>query len=366
MKLALWGTTNLPPEGLDHVQSYHRQIDEIALADELGFEHYWLYEHHITPGSPMPSPNLMIAAAARETQRIRLGTLVNVLPYRHPLMLAEELAMLDVLTNGRVDCGIGRGIKPLEFRAFGQDQELSREAFLECLEVMKLVWSDQPFTHKGKYYTCEKQTPLSPPLVQKPHPPLYVSAQSPQSIRWAASQDMPFGQIDALVDEAKRDLELYRAVQAEHGFAPAPRLFLNREIHVAETDAEAIRAAKPYLIRQWEMWNRYTQFALAGEMPDSYDLWRKHAPRLYALTFEEIAELGLTLIGSPETVLRRILDQEAELDLAMMAFGFRFGGMQFEMAERSMRLFAAAVMPELRRRTSARPAAEARSEARAK
>src|SRR5579885_1311246 len=157
-------------------------------------------------------------------------------PYRHPLLVAEEMAMLDNLTEGRVDCGIGRGLKPYEFRAFGQDQEVSREVFTECLEVVRRVWADENFSHEGKYYTCEKNTPLSPPLVQKPHPPLYVSAQSPESVRWAASQDIPFGQIDALVEESKKDQKVYREIQVAHGFAPVPRLFVTREVYVAATD----------------------------------------------------------------------------------------------------------------------------------
>lgn len=353
MKFAFWGPTTKPPEGMTHVEAYRRQLDEIVLAEDLGFDHYWLFEHHISPSSPSPSPNLLIAAAARMTKRIRLGALVNILPYRHPLLVAEEMAMLDTLTEGRVDCGIGRGLKPYEFRAFGQDQEQSREVFLECLEVMRRIWADENFSHKGKYYICEKNTPLSPPLVQKPHPPLYVSAQSPESVHWAASQDLPFGQIDALVAESKKDQETYRRIQAAHGHAPVPRLFVTREVYVAATDEEARREAKPHLIRNWDLWNRYTQFSAAGQMPDSYDLWRKRAPMLYAMSYEEIIENGLILVGSPDTVIRTIIDQQSELDIAMMVLGFRFGGMPYEIGHRSLRLFATEVMPELRRREAA-------------
>jgi alkanesulfonate monooxygenase SsuD/methylene tetrahydromethanopterin reductase-like flavin-dependent oxidoreductase (luciferase family) len=363
MKLAFWGPTTKPPDGLSHVESYRYQLDEIVLAEEYGFDHYWLFEHHISPSSPSPSPNLMIAAAARMTRRIRLGTLVNILPYRHPLLVAEEMAMLDTLTEGRVDCGIGRGLKPYEFRAFGQDQEVSREVFTECLDVVRKVWADENFSHKGKYYTCEKNTPLSPPLVQKPHPPLYVSAQSPESIRWAASQDIPFGQIDALVDESRKDQKVYREIQMAHGFAPVPRLFVTRDVYVAASDEDARREAKPYLIRNWDLWNRYTQFTRTGQMPDSYDLWRKRAPMLYALSYEEIIGHGLILVGTPDTVIRTILDQQSQLDIAMMVLGFRFGGMPYDIARRSMHLFATEVMPELRRREA--DAARAKSPVRA-
>jgi alkanesulfonate monooxygenase SsuD/methylene tetrahydromethanopterin reductase-like flavin-dependent oxidoreductase (luciferase family) len=342
---------------MTHSASYAAQLDEIVLAETCGFEHYWLFEHHVSPHSPMPSPNLMIAAVARRTQRIRLGTLVNILPYRHPLLIAEEMAMLDVLTEGRIDCGIGRGLKPYEFRAFGRDQETSREVFLECLEVVRKIWSDEPFAFRGKYFTVEKRSPLSPPLVQKPHPPLYVSAQSPESVRWAAENDIPFGQIDALIEESLRDQELYRRVQAASGRASVPRLFLTREIYVAASENEAREEVRPYLLANWQLWGRYTQFTEAGEMPDSYDTWRKRAPLLYSLSYDEIIDRGLAFVGTPETVIRNILDHQHQLDIAMLVCAFRYGGMPFDLAARSMRLFAAEVMPELRRRAARAAAA---------
>jgi alkanesulfonate monooxygenase SsuD/methylene tetrahydromethanopterin reductase-like flavin-dependent oxidoreductase (luciferase family) len=222
--------------------------------------------------------------------------------------------------------------------------------------VVRKIWADENFSHKGKYYTCEKNTPLSPPLVQKPHPPLYVSAQSAESIHWAASQDIPFGQIDALVEESEKDQKVYREIQMAHGFAPVPRLFVTRDVYVAATDEQARREAKPYLIRNWDLWNRYTQFSVSGQMPDSYDLWRKRAPMLYALSYEEIIDHGLILVGTPDTVVRIILEQQSTLAIAMMVLGFRFGGMPYDLAQRSMHLFATEVMPELRRREAVAPA----------
>ena len=347
MKFAIWSLSN-PLPGLSYGDLYRSQLGEIGLAEELGFDHYWLYEHHVSPHSAMPSPNLMIAAAARETRRIRLGAMVNILPYRHPLMVAEEMAMLDVLTDGRIDCGIGRGLKPLEFRAFGVDQDKSREIFLESIEAILKIWRDENFTHSGKYFNFEKASPLTPPLVQKPHPPLYISAQSQDSLRWAAEHDVPFGQIDALIDECKRDQAFYRDIQVKSGHAPRPRLFLTREIYVAETDKQAMAEAKPYLIQHWDLWARYTQFSEAGEMPDSYDHWRKHAPKLYAMKFEEIVERGLIIAGSPETVTRHIRAHARELDLAILLGVFRFGGMPYDMAARSLTAFSKYVMPHCR------------------
>jgi len=346
MRFAIWSPTN-PRAGVSHVELFQQQIDEVELAEELGFEHIWFYEHHLSPSGYMPSPNLLIAAAARSTSRIRLGTMVNILPYRNPLLVAEEAAMLDVLTNGRLDMGIGRGLKPLEFDAFCVSQADSRDMFLESMHIIKRVWADENFEFSGKFFKINKQTPLSPPLVQKPHPPFLISAQSEESLRFAAEHDMPFAQIDALIEECERDQRFYRDIQVECGHRPTSRLFITREIYVAETDAQARQEAFSYLQQYWELWGRYTQFAREGRMPGSYDVWSKRAPILYAMKFEELVERGLVMIGSADTVARRIIDHLERLDLFALAGVFKFGGMPYDMMARSMRAFAAGVMPKV-------------------
>lgn len=350
MKIGLWGTTALAPEGWSHTQSYHAQLDEMVLADRLGFDHYWMFEHHVSPNSPMPSPNLMIAAAARRTTRIRFGTFMNILPYHHPVRLAGEIAMLDVLTGGRIDFGVGRGIKPFEFRAFGQDQADSRARFQECLEAIIRIWSDEPLDFKGTYYTILKDTPLAPPLVQRPHPPIYASAQSTESVRWAAEHDYPFGQIDATIEESENDSQLYRDVQQGMKAAAQKRLYVTREAFVFENERQAEDLKdqlKTYLISHWQVFGRYTQFSQAGEMPDSYDAFRKRAPKLFAMNYEEIIDQGLALIGTPETICAQILNLGERLDLSMLVLHMRFGAMPFDLAARSMRCFAERAMPRL-------------------
>src|SRR5215472_6368227 len=111
--------------------------------------------------------------------------------------------------------------------------------FLEAFEIIRRVWADENFVHHGKHWTIQKDASLSPPLVQRPHPPFLVSAQSEETLRWAAQYDIPFAQIDSLAAQATHDQALYRAEQTAHGHAPRPRLYLMREIYVAETDARA-------------------------------------------------------------------------------------------------------------------------------
>jgi alkanesulfonate monooxygenase SsuD/methylene tetrahydromethanopterin reductase-like flavin-dependent oxidoreductase (luciferase family) len=348
MRLAIWSTTT-PRANSTHEELFRRQLDEVELAERIGIDQIWFYEHHFQPTAPVPSPNLLIAAASQRTRRIRFSSMVNILPFRNPLLVAEEAAMLDNLTNGRLDMGIGRGLRPPEFDAFGVDQQQSREMFLESFDVIRRVWADEIFEYRGKYWTVQKNAPLSPPLVQRPHPPFLVSAQSEESLRWAAQHDIPFAQIDSMVDQAKRDQALYREVQLAYGHVPAPRLYLMREIYVGDTDARARAEAQPYLLQYWELWNRYTQFTRSGKLPDSYDFWRRQAPMLHAMSFDEIVANDMVILGSPETVADAILRLTSQLDLMGLAMIFKLGAMPYDMVERSMTVFGELVVPKIRR-----------------
>jgi len=347
MRLAIWSGTTPRPNSSSQ-EMYERQLQEVELADRIGIDEIWFQEHHLIAGSSVPSPNLLIAAAAQRTSRIRFASMVNILPFRHPLLVAEEGAMLDNLTGGRFDMGLGRGLRPPEFEAFGVDQAQSREMFLESFDIIRRVWADEDFEYAGKYWSVKKAAPLSPPLVQRPHPPFLVSAQSEESLRWAAQHDIPFAQIDSLVEQARRDQAFYREVQLAHGHAPHPRLYLMREIYVGDSDAQARAEAEAHLLQYWDLWNRYTQFTTGGRLPDSYDFWRRQAPMLHAMSLGEVLSHDMAILGSPQTVADAILRIAGQLDLLGLALVFKLGTMPYEMVERSMTRFGDEVMPRIR------------------
>ena len=347
MKLAIWSTTTPRPNST-HVEMFRRQLEEVELAERIGIDQIWFFEHHLNPTGPVPSPNLLIAAAARSTHRIRFASMVNILPFRHPLLVAEEAAMLDNLTDGRFDMGLGRGLRPPEFEAFGVDQARSRAMLEESFDIIRRVFADENFELRGKYWTVRKDAPLAPPLVQRPHPLFLVSAQSEESLRWAARHDIPFAQIDSLAEQARHDVTLYREVQTAHGHPPAPRLYLMREIYVAESDARARAEAEPWMLQQWQLWNRYTQFTRGGKLPESYDFWRRQAPMLHAMSFDEIVKNDLVILGGPERVAETILRLAEQLDLMGLAMIFKLGAMPYDMVERSMAAFGGEVLPRIR------------------
>ncbi len=216
MKLAIWSTITPRPNST-HVEMFRRQLEEVELAE-------------------------LIAAAARTTSRMRFAGMVNILPFRHPLLVAEEAAMLDNLTDGRLDMGLGRGLRPPEFEAFGVDQAQSREMFVESFDIIQRVFADEIFEHRGEYWTVRKDAPLAPPLVQRPHPPFLVSAQSEESLRWAARHDIPFAQIDSLAEQARRDAALYHMVQTAHGHVPTPRLYISDARNLCPAASQIPRA----------------------------------------------------------------------------------------------------------------------------
>jgi len=151
-----------------------------------------------------------------------------------------------------------------------------------------------------------------------------------------------------MVDQAMRDQALYREVQTAQGYAPMPRLYLMREIYVADSDARAHAEARPYLLQYWELWNRYTQFTRGGKLPDSYDFWRRQAPMLHAMSFEEIVANDMVILGNAETVANAILRLSSQLDLMGLAMIFKLGTMPYDMVERSMRAFGEEVVPRIR------------------
>jgi alkanesulfonate monooxygenase SsuD/methylene tetrahydromethanopterin reductase-like flavin-dependent oxidoreductase (luciferase family) len=346
MEFAIWDTTG-PRERVSTADLYRQHFEELALAEACGFHHYWFYEHHLSPTGPVPSPNLMVAAASQRTSRIRLGNMVTLLPVRNPLLVAEEMAMLDQMTGGRLDVGIGRGGKASEYQCFGLDTADSRARFQESFDLVRRIWADEMFEHEGPHFKVTKTTALSPVLVQRPHPPVYVTANSPESIRWAAERDFPFVQLDSMFEDCQRDTAFYRDIRRASGFAQHPRLCLTREVYVAPTDEQARREAKDYLMHYWNLWGRFTQFVKAGQVPASFESWYQRAPRLFAMSFEELIDAGLVLIGSPETVARQIRRHRDELDLAVFVCSFQLGGMPHDLVMGSLRAFGAEVMPRL-------------------
>jgi alkanesulfonate monooxygenase SsuD/methylene tetrahydromethanopterin reductase-like flavin-dependent oxidoreductase (luciferase family) len=185
-----FGTFHLigAPEMQPAEQRIGETIEQMVLADELGLDKVWVAEHHFSNYGYATNPLLLIARAAGVARRIRFGQAIIVTPFWHPLRLAEDIALTDILTDGRLDIGLGRGYQKMETDAFELKLEESRALFLEQLEIMKKAWTEDDFTFQGQFFNVPRPITMLPKPIQKPHPQIWVACQSEQTIDWTADQ----------------------------------------------------------------------------------------------------------------------------------------------------------------------------------
>ncbi len=226
-------------------QVYERALQRIEIMDQGGYDAVWLAEHHFNSFSVCPSVHLMGTHVAARTRNLRIGTAVTLAAFYHPLRIAEEVALLDVLSGGRVNWGAGRGFDPTEFRAFQVPGEESAERFREAVEIVLAAWQSERVTHHGRYFDFEDVELLPKPL-QQPHPPVWVAATSESAIDWAAAQGhtIMMDPHSAHVEIARKR-ERYRARLEAHGHDFAGReIPMARLLALADTPAQAEAVAR--------------------------------------------------------------------------------------------------------------------------
>ncbi len=244
MKVGVLQFFSWPERRVSIQQVYERALERIVVMDRAGYDAVWLAEHHFTTYSVCPSVTLMALEAAHRTEHLRIGTAVTLAALYHPLRLAEELALLDVLTGGRLNWGAGRGFEPTEFATFGVPLDETAPRFREAVEVVLAAWTSERLTFHGEYWDFDDVEVLPKPL-QSPRPPTWVAATSPDAISWAASKGH-----DILMDphatfaEIGSKYDRYRTELAANGFPPPGETPMARLIAVAATDAEAEQVAR--------------------------------------------------------------------------------------------------------------------------
>jgi len=273
----------------DSGAGFREFVDRNIEAEALGYHSTFLVEHHFTGfGQVSASLNLLTWIGAR-TKTLRLGTAVMVLPWHNPVLLAEQIATLDLLSDGRVDAGIGKGYRQREFEGFSVPIEESDARFVECLEVMMKAWtSDTPWSHKGTYWQYDDIV-VEPPSVQKPHPKLWMGAGSPRSITQVADYgfDMLLGQYDSF-ETIVEEVNLFKSLVEAKGETFDPmRVGVARSVNIVDTKVEYDAAIDARMAGR-----RRTQNL--AQRPDFEDT-------------REIAELG-TIYGTPDQVAEKIQD----------------------------------------------------------
>jgi alkanesulfonate monooxygenase SsuD/methylene tetrahydromethanopterin reductase-like flavin-dependent oxidoreductase (luciferase family) len=324
-----------------------------VMFEDCGFDAVCMNEHHAKPYGLMPSPNLIAAALTQRTQRIKIGIIGN-LPalHGHPVRLAEEIAMLDCMSGGRIISGFVRGV-PQEYLALSSPLEDARPRLGEAWDLIVKAWTThEPFEWRGKYFNYDRVS-IWPRPVQQPHPPIVLPADSDEGIETAASRRVPTGVAYRSLARTKVIFDRYRAAAARHGWTPAhDHCLVLRHVYVAETNARAREEAEPHLDYFWQKLLSYHRgsMKLFGQTPPARPSIVRSAEELplYEFDFDLTQKEGLTFVGDAEYVTREIRAHMQELGAGLFMGLFQFGSMPHALAMRNIELFSKAVLPALR------------------
>ena len=325
---------------------FDERIEFAAAADEAGFYCLHVAEHHSSPLNMVPAPGVYLGAVARATRRIRLGPLVYLLPLYSPLRLAEEICMLDHMSKGRLEVGIGRGVSPFEVGYHGVDHDQSREIFFDAYECLKTALTNEKFSYEGKHFNySDVPMPLRP--MQTPHPAFWYGSSNTIGATWAGEQGLQFC-ANGPIELAEENIGAYRAALAKRGGAAQPKaefpggtaIGLLRHIVIADTDAEARRIAEPAIEHHAGNLNWLRKLHGSSEFTKRLNIHRSE-------DFDGWHKMGMIIAGSPETVTAEIERQAEVLGLNYLLTYLFFGTMTLPDALRSLQLFRTEVMPKL-------------------
>ena len=342
------------PPGHAHADIIHDELEQMVWAEELGFDEVWLTEHHFIDYGLSVDPAVLAAAIASRTRHVRIGLAAAILPFHHPVRLAEQLALVDIISRGRLDVGVGRGNRPVEFAGYGVPQIESRERMDEAVEILVRAWTQERFSYEGRFHRFSDVFVIPKPL-QRPHPPLYQVAVSKDTIENTALRGWPMlnSMLRGSVSQLVTNRDMYVQALEKAGRTPAEIAGLlrqwgcSRHIYVADTDARALEEA-----RDAEMWYQeaFRRFVIPERIEDTHPTlqpgFRAMAERLGKINWDELVRETLAF-GSPDTVAAKI-EEMRQIGVGRILCWMSFGGLDHGKVRRSMELFAREVMPRFR------------------
>jgi alkanesulfonate monooxygenase SsuD/methylene tetrahydromethanopterin reductase-like flavin-dependent oxidoreductase (luciferase family) len=362
-----------PHDERSEYRCYHEALEQIELADRLGFDTVWAVEHHfLVEFAHSSAPEVFLSAVAQRTKRIRIGHGVVLLPYQfnHPIKVAERVAALDLLSDGRVEFGTGRSSQ-YEQAGFEIDTEHSREMWQEALEMIPRMWTEDPFEWKGRFVSVPPRSIIPKPL-QKPHPPIWMAATSPQS--WEIAGRNGIGILGLTIFVSIPQLEdRVRAYRAALKQAKPVGKFVNDKVgaftivHVAETKAQAVQngateAAINYLLYAFRVLGGFADPSGKGMQREYADLEIKSTPyrdliaKEYPIivkmqknecTFEDLDNEDMVIVGDLDHCIRKVERyQKAGLDHFICLM--QADRIPHDKVMRSIELFATEIIPRFR------------------
>jgi len=358
---------NLPNKYFDPVkghQLYNRYLDELEYGEVLGFDGVAVNEHHQTAYGLMPSPVVMASALARRTKKVKIAILGSALPLReHPITVAEEHAMIDVITGGRLISGFVRGIGA-EYHTFGINPTISHDRFHEAHDLIVQAWTRPgPFSFTGRHYNLEYVN-LWPRPFQTPHPPIWVPSQgSKETIDWAALPEhrYPYLQTFSPAAVVEKYLQAYRDTAQGYGYEAADsQLGWAVPIYVSDTDDQARKEAKVH----FELFrNRLLKMPIEMLLPPGYtsrdslkNLMKAKASLSQDLTIDKAIDMGMFVCGTANTVRQMLEDHWSKMHFDNLLTMMHFGSLPQDLTKRSMEMFAKDVLPHIQKLKRTEPA----------
>lgn len=319
-----------------HKELYSEMLDEISTADQMGFDSAWLTEHHFLNDGYCPSLLVTAAAIAARTKKIRIGTGVLLMPLHDPVRVAEDAAVVDLISGGRLILGLGLGYRPEEFAGFGRSLKERRARMEESIEILNKSWMDEPFNHNGKYYKLDNIN-VTPKPVQKPIP-IWIGAFTEPAIRRAARIGAPlYVPAIGVIPIVKYLFDMHSSLLKEYGRNPDDfEKPLVREIYISDQKSdkiwEKIKENVTYTAKGYASWGSMVD-RQGNLLSDPTD------PILYDIARDQ------SIIGTPEECIDTIKRYQEELPIDNLICRFKFPGISHEEAMRSMRLFTEKVLP---------------------
>jgi luciferase family oxidoreductase group 1 len=327
------------PSARPSAEVYARAIDMAQAAETLGFDNVWLAEHHFSTYGYLSRPAQLATYIAAKTSRIRVGTAVIVVPLHHPLVVAEEIATLDLVSGGRLDVGLGRGYQHYEFERFGLELDSGRARWDESLDIILKALRGGPFSYDGTLFKIPETTVFPQPL-QQPRPPIWITAQSPESVDGAVRRgfNVLTGGFGVPVERMAEFRRLFDRVVAEVKPAQPLAVGVQRAVYVTDSERDARAAAEE------ARWNMRVTLSLRNHYERVEQGRAVPVPAPKEPDVDELLDRFL-VIGTPDTCIRQIKRLEQEVGITHFNCSFWFGDLDHARVLRSMERFARDVMP---------------------
>ena len=321
---------NHPDLGRSNQKYYEEVLTMAEWAEELGFDSFWLGEHHFYWYGTCVSPPAVIAALGQRTKKIRLGPAVSVLPFHHPLVVAEEYALADNLCGGRLNFAIGSGFSPVEYKTFGMSMEEARERYWESFDLILKAWTQEEFSHKGKFYQIENGSLYMKP-VQKPMPPIWVAASSDETLIKTgelgfSTMGIPFVRSNS-IHEVKEKNDLFKESYIRAGHKEDPDIIVALHVYLHPNEEEAVKLSRPCFERIVEYLKKYRR--PGAKVPD----------------FDNVKNERLVVFSSPERA-EEIFREYEKIGVTHIICMVNFGGVPMPEVRRTLELMSKEVMPK--------------------